>query len=201
MGRKRLFFTGLILVLFYNVSLAQTVKLNVSNDESSMTVSGTSTLHDWTSEVETVSGFVEVDEKMLNKQKIKKGDIIPHVNIIVPVKAIISPRGATMDKKTYAALKSEEHPEIKFNLENSKISEINGSEFQLTAEGDLTVAGVTKKVQFPVAGEMLSSDKMSFSGGYKLNMVEYEMEPPSAMFGQIVTGEEVEIKFELIVVK
>jgi len=199
MNRNKLFFLSLGFVVFYNVSVAQNVKLNVSDGESTMSVAGTSTLHDWTSKVDTIKGFVEVDAKMLSKQKIKKGGIIPLVSIRVPVKAIISPRGATMDKKTYNALKSEEHPEIKFDLENSKISEVNGSDFQLMAEGDLTVAGVTKHIQFPVSGKMLSSEKMSFSGAYKLNMLEYNMEPPSAMFGQIVTGEDVEIKFELVV--
>ena len=197
---KSIFYTC-CLVIFYSEGIAQTVKLNVSNEETTMTVSGTSTLHDWTSEVKTVNGFVEVGEKMISKQKIKKGEVIPLVNIIVPVTAIISPRGATMDKKTYNALKSEEHPEIKFNLENCKIGDINGSEFQLNASGDLTVAGVTKHVEFPVSGNIISGEKMSFSGAYKLNMLEYNMEPPSAMFGQIETGEDVEIKFELTVVK
>ena len=41
-----------------------------------MTVSGTSTLHDWTSEVKTVNGYVEVDEKMMKKAKVKSGDVL-----------------------------------------------------------------------------------------------------------------------------
>lgn len=190
----------LCFVLVYAESVAQTVKYNVS-EETTMTVSGTSTLHDWTSEVNEVKGFVEVDEKFANNRKIKKGDKIDLVNINVPVTSIISPRGATMDKKTYAALKSEENPEIIFVLKDSKVASVNGEVFAVEASGDLTVAGVTKKVEFPVEGKLLEEGKMSFSGSYKLNMVEYEMEPPSAMFGQIVTGEEVEIKFELIVNK
>jgi polyisoprenoid-binding protein YceI len=190
----------LSLVLVYVGSIAQTVKYNVS-EETTMTVSGTSTLHDWTSEVNEVKGFVEVDEKFAANGKIKKGEKIDLVNINVPVKSIISPRGATMDKKTYAALKSEENPEIIFALKDSKVGSVNGELFDVEATGDLTVAGVTKKVEFPVEGKLLEEGKMSFSGSYNLNMVEYEMEPPSAMFGQIVTGEEVEIKFELIVNK
>lgn len=190
----------LCFVLVYAQGIAQTVKYNVS-EETTMTVSGTSTLHDWTSEVNEVKGFVEVDEKFANNGKIKKGEKIDLVNIIVPVTSIISPRGATMDKKTYAALKSEENPEIIFVLKDSKVASINGEAFVVEATGDLTIAGVTKKVEFPVEGKLLEEGKMSFSGSYKLNMVEYEMEPPSAMFGQIVTGEEVEIKFELIVKK
>jgi polyisoprenoid-binding protein YceI len=190
----------LCLVLVYAGGIAQTVKYNVS-EETTMTVTGTSTLHDWTSEVNEVKGFVEVDEKFASNGKIKKGEKIDLVSINVPVKSIISPRGATMDKKTYAALKSEENPEIIFVLKDSKVASVNGEVFAVEATGDLTVAGVTKKVEFPVEGKLLEEGKMSFAGSYKLNMVEYDMEPPSAMFGQIVTGEEVEIKFELIVNK
>ena len=191
----------LALAFVYVVGTAQTIKLNVSNEDTKMTVSGTSTLHDWTSDVTTVTGFVELGDKQLKKGKVKKGDAIDAVNIVVPVKSIISPRGSTMDKKTYNALKHEEHPEIKFNLKDCKIERVESDIFSVNAEGSLNIAGVTKKVAFPVEGKFLADDKMSFTGAYKLNMVEYDMEPPSAMFGQIETGEEVEIKFELIVVK
>jgi polyisoprenoid-binding protein YceI len=166
-----------------------------------MTVSGTSTLHDWTSNVTEVKGFVEVDEKFGKGGKVKKGEEVALVSIQVPVKSIISPRGATMDKKTYDALKSEQHPEIIFTLRNSPVSSVESIEFTIHAKGDLTVAGVTKKVEFPVSGKQLSEDRLSFKGAYKLNMKDYDMTPPSAMFGQIVTGEEVEIRFELVVNK
>lgn len=194
-------FLTITLAVVYTLGVAQSVKLNVLNEETTMTVSGTSTLHDWTSEVNTVTGFVEVGEKLLKKGKVKNGDVITAVNIVVPVKSIISPRGSTMDKKTYNALKSEENPEIIFELKDSKISAVDGETFKVNAEGSLSMAGVTKKVNFPVVGKFLSGDKMNFTGSYKLNMVEYDMEPPSAMYGTIETGEEVEIKFELIVAK
>ncbi len=199
MKMLRLFFlTGLVIA--YSMSIAQTVKLNVT-EETSMTVSGTSTLHDWTSEVKTVNGTVEIDEKLINDGKFKIGDEIASVNLNIPVKSIISPRGSTMDKKTYNALKSEENPEITFMLTSNKISSVSEDAFTLNARGNLSMAGKTKAVEFPVEGKIISSEKMSFTGSYKLNMVEYDIEPPSAMYGQIVTGEEVEIKFELIVAK
>lgn len=196
---SKIFFVACLMFL-YTFGEAQTVKLNVT-EETKMTVTGSSTLHDWTSQVNTVNGSVEVGEKMLKKGKAKKGDDIANVNIIVPVKSIISPRGATMDKKTYNALKSEEHPEITFVLNDNEVSSVVGDTLHINASGDLTIAGITKAVKFPVKGNIISSDKMIFIGAYKLNMVEYDMEPPSAMFGQIVTGEEVEIKFELVVSK
>lgn len=196
---SRIFFVACLMCM-YTVGVAQTVKLSVI-EETAMTVTGSSTLHGWTSVVNTVNGSVEIGEKMLKKGKAKKGDIIANVNIAVPVLSIISPRGSTMDKKTYNALKSEENPEITFVLNDNKVSSIAGDTLHINASGNLTIAGKTLAVEFPVKGKIISSDKMSFSGAYKLNMVDYDMEPPSAMFGQIVTGEEVEIKFVLIVSK
>lgn len=199
MKMSRIFFVA-CLMFVYTLSVAQTVKLNVT-EETVMTITGSSTLHDWTSEVNTVNGSVEVGAKMLKKGNAKKGDDIASVSIVVPVISIISPRGSTMDKKTYNALKYEEHPEITFELNDNKISSIIGDTLNINASGNLTIAGKTKAVEFPVKAKIISSDKMSFKGAYKLNMVDYDMEPPSAMFGQIVTGEEVEIKFTLIVSK
>ena len=191
---------SILLIFFYTAAVSQTTKYAVS-EGTKMTVSGTSTLHDWTSEVNEVKGFVETDAKFIKGGKVKKNEKIQQVKVIVPVESIISPRGATMDKKTYSALKSEEHPEIIFNMTENEVSELGAESFKVQTSGKLTVAGVTKDVSFPVEGKLLAEDKMSFIGSYKLNMTEYDMEPPSAMFGQIVTGEEVEIKFELIVNK
>lgn len=200
MKMSRVIFLSFCLAFVYTIGISQTVKLNVS-EETIMTVSGTSTLHDWTSEVNTVTGIVEVGKKMISKRKAKKGDAINYVRIVVPVKSIISPRGSTMDKKTYAALKSEEHPEIIFELNDNEVSSVSGDTFTVNASGSLSIAGIKLPVEFLVDGKFISADKMSFTGSYKFNMTDYDMEPPSAMFGQIETGEEVEIKFELIVTK
>ena len=197
---SRTVFLSFCLVFVYTLGISQTITLSVS-EESTMTVSGTSTLHDWTSEVNTITGTVEMGKKMVEKGKTKNGETIKSVKIVVPVISIISPRGATMDKKTYNALKSEEHPDIIFELADNKVSSADGNTFAVSASGDLTIAGKKNPVEFPVEGKIISSEKVSFSGSYKLNMKDYEMEPPSAMFGQIETGEEIEIKFELIVSK
>ena len=200
MKMSRIFLLSLFFATFYVVSVAQTVKFNVS-EETVMTITGTSTLHSWTSEVNTVTGYVELEEKMVKKGKVKKGDPIPSVQIVVPVKSIISPRGSTMDKKTYAALKSEEHANITFDLKDNEIFSVSVDTFTVMSSGSLEIAGKTLQVAFPVKGKIISADKVSFTGAYKLNMKDYDMVPPSAMFGQIVTGEEVEIKFNLIVSK
>jgi polyisoprenoid-binding protein YceI len=194
---KRFFVILISLNIWSGCLLAQTVKYTVA-PESTMSVIGTSTLHDWTSTVTKIDGFMELDKKTADKGTLKTGDEIVSVKIIVPAKSIISARGATMDKKTYDALKAEQFPDITFEFSKIRISQVLNDQIQVLARGNLTIAGKTNVVDIPVVGKVNSPTQMVFSGAHKLNMKNYDMEPPSAMFGQIVTGEEVEIKFELI---
>ena len=106
-----------------------------------------------------------------------------------------------MDNKTYNALKSEEHPNILFNLDNSEVKSIankNTKEFVVTATGDLTIAGFTKNITLDMNCQKLDNNRFSCKGSYPINMTEYEVVPPTAMFGQIKTGKDVTIDFELI---
>ncbi|WP_339788566.1 YceI family protein [uncultured Imperialibacter sp.] len=182
----------------FSHSYGQNSDLKVSKS-SEMSISGTSTLHSWTCNVTDVSGTVKVDEKILKKGEFKKGDKIAAVSITVPVLSIKSERGETMEQKMYNALKYEENPNITFSLTDNQITSPGKETFAVEAKGNLTIAGKTKAIALPVAGKRDASGKYSFEGSYKLNMKDYDMEPPTAMFGQIVTGEEVEISFKLIV--
>ena len=188
------------LLIFVSPVLGQNLQLNVKA-ETEMTVSGTSTIHDWTSEVQEVRGYVTVIPDMMTSCKIKKSDKIVDVKIIVPVKSIISPHGSIMDEKTWRALKSEEHPEIRFNLGSNKVKPTGNNTFTVEAKGTLEIAGVKRDIIMDVKGERTDASTLVFEGKQKINMKDYNVEPPSAMFGQIVTGEEVEIAFKLVVGK
>lgn len=167
--------------------------------QSEMTISGTSTLHNWTCNVTTIKGSVTVDEKILKKGEFKKGDKIAAVSVRVPVTSIKSERGETMEQKMYNALKYEAHPDITFSLTDNQVTTGGKASFALEAKGNLTIAGKTNAITLPVSGSRSGDGALAFAGSYKLNMKDYEMEPPTAMFGQIVTGEEVEIAFKIIV--
>lgn len=178
------------------LAMGQTREFGVTED-TKMTISGTSTIHDWTSDVTEVSGSMLLEGKMLDRGTLKKGDRVEKVDIIVPVKSIVSPRGATMDKKTYEALKSEQHPNIHFALSDNKINNVTGDTFTVTAKGDLTIAGMTNSITMEVEGRNNGNGTFWFKGSKELNMKDYGMDPPTAMFGQIVTGEKVTIDFEV----
>ncbi|MFC2124464.1 YceI family protein [Bacteroidota bacterium] len=194
-----LVFTLLLVILLAPCSFSQ-ISYKIS-DESTMTITGTSTIHDWTSKVNKILGDAILDQNVVEKKNLKAGIFASSVKIEFPVLSIESQRGPTMDNKTYNALKSEEHPNILFRLDKSEVKSLTNKstkEFVVTAAGDLTIAGITKKITLDMNCQKLENNRFSCKGSYPINMTEYEVVPPTAMFGQIKTGEEVTIDFELI---
>jgi polyisoprenoid-binding protein YceI len=169
-----------------------------------MTISGTSTIHDWTSKVNEINGTYILNESITEKKLPKSGSIVESVKIEIPVLSIESPRGATMDNKTYNALKSEEHPNIIFEVTQDQIKSITdpkSDKFQLDVTGNLSIAGHTKQISLILDGQKVDENTLKFKGSIPIDMIAYDVEPPTAMFGQIKTGKDVTIDFELTLVK
>lgn len=196
---KRVILFFLFYFLLFSFSYTQ---VSYKLDEgSTMTITGTSTLHDWTSKVNEINGDFVFKDDIKNKKLPKTGSIVENIKVIIPVLSIESPRGATMDKKTYNALKSEEYPNLILEVKTDNIEQIidkSTEKFLLKVVGDLTLAGYTKEVRIDLEGQKLPSGQLKFLGAYSIDMVEYEIEPPSAMFGQIKTGKDVVIDFDLL---
>lgn len=89
----------------------------------------------------------------------------------------------------HTALKKEEHPKISINLNEVKNS--------TNLMGTINVAGQEKTVEIPVK---MNTDNASLkiSGEYAITLQDYDIEPPTAMFGQIIVGNDVTVKFDLV---
>lgn len=165
---------------------------------STMEISGTSTLHDWECTVEEFP--TEATFNTAAKNDTAATPFLESLHFSANVKSIECGKGA-MNKKTYGALKEKEYPTIKFALSSAtmdKNTSGDNSAFTLNVKGNLTIAGVTKPVTFPVEGQPLDNGNMHFSGSYKLNMKDFDVEPPSAVFGTIRSGEEVTVAFDIV---
>jgi len=155
------------------------------SEESTLTVDGTSTLHDWTVTANTCTGSLILD-----------ADMFKEISFEADVASIVSTRGATMDKKTHNALKKEEHPKVMFSAGNVVFSE-GGNQ---PISGKLNVAGVAKDVV--VMADIKNSDaNIQLSGSYKITLQDYNMDPPTSMFGSIVVGDDVTVNFDLVFAK
>ncbi len=187
---------SLVALLLPVMGLAQSVNYNV-DESSTMKVIGTSSVHDWEAEVEEMDLSVALNPELLASDSTESP--VTSLSLNVPVTSIESGKGG-MNRRINDALKHKDHPEIMFNLISSEIAEgeQSGDSFTLNLRGNLNIAGFTREVAFPVTGTKVDDNSYRFEGSFGLNMTDYEVEPPSAMFGAIKSGEEVEVVFNIL---
>ncbi|MFO8235508.1 MAG: YceI family protein [Bacteroidales bacterium] len=182
---------GLITALVVSsMSLHAQNQKQMSLDDYTLQIEGTSNLHDWEMDVTEISGYTRT---MFNSPTLAG---IEDAEITVNVKGIKSDKNL-MDKKTYNALKADDYSEITYEVQGVDDLKTSGSQFSGTAFGDLTIAGETKHVLIPFEGKVNNGGEgLTVTGEYALDMTEYNVEPPKAMMGSIKTGEEVKLKYE-----
>ena len=183
--------TGLSLILSFLCYFQLTAQDIYRLDESSTAkIQGTSSMHDWESVIEKTTASLTVNKKGENFE-------ISKMEVVIEARSIKSGKDV-MDMKTYNALKSVEFPSIKFTL-NTPLTIAEGSE--VTAKGILQLVGLSKEIE--VIGNItnLNENQMGINASYTINMTEYGIEPPTALFGTIVTGEEITVVFDMKLLK
>ena len=101
-----------------------------------------------------------------------------------------------MDKKTHNALKKEEHPKVMFSA--ADVAFTAGDNQNIS--GKLNVAGVDKDVTLAANIDNTASN-IRITGNYTITLQDYNMNPPTAMFGTIVVGDDVTVNFDLVFAK
>ncbi|WP_159023972.1 YceI family protein [Formosa sp. L2A11] len=167
---------------------SQTYTLN--NESSELSVFGTSSLHDWEVVAKKQSGSITVD---------KSGEIpaITSLDFKVVAESLDSGKSA-MDKNTYKALKTDKYKSIDFKL--TKVNAITAKEngvYSVKTTGNLTIAGVTNSIALNFT-LTLTDNKTKLTGSYSFKMTQFKIDPPTAMFGAITTGDELKIEFKTI---
>ncbi len=179
------------LVILLGVLTAFSVKAqniySLNNELSSIQIKGTSSLHDWESDVEKFEGSAQLESTDENPL------ILKELHLSIDVESIESGKGI-MNKKTYSALDSKKHPSILFEF--SELTQITQDSVFVT--GILTIAGEEQLVNLSGAYQLQNNSMLKLSGSYSLLMSDYGIKPPKAMLGSLKTGDEVEIVFDVI---
>jgi polyisoprenoid-binding protein YceI len=176
-------------------------------------IEGTSTAHDWEMEGTMIGGYVELDPAVQidtaqatitgangNKVAIKSQTIIPVRSLKSDSKALPQVMEGLMQK----ALKEDKFKKIECHISELTVKPHDaGKPFDCDASGELTIAGVTNKITFPVTIEAPEKDKLKISGTAPVKMTDYGVEPPAPNFGLglMKTGADVKIIFEWNVAK
>lgn len=185
--------TSTLLVCFFGIAQAQTQSFQIDQEApAQVTVTGGSTLHDWTVTCGAVEDYPSSLELLL-----KEGGAIETFAFSVEVKSMEGGRGSIMNTKILNALKAEEHPHIKYRqTAPAAISQVDSEgNFKLVSKGILQMAGVEKEVSVNVEG-IFKGGVLSFKASHPMKMSDFEIEQPSAMFGQIQTKDDITVNFD-----
>jgi len=148
---------------------------------------GTSNIHEWTAQVVKLSGLAKSTSSAIND-----------VNITVDAKTLKSSKGKIMDSKMQDALKTEKYPTIYYkSLSNTLLSEKNGVMNILTT-GNLTISGVTKNIKVITTCRKVQNENFEVLGSFYILMTNFNIEPPTALFGALTTADKINITYKIV---
>ena len=163
----------------------------VLSKEYTVTIHGTSNLHDWDEKVENISGYGNMSSNSDGSMNLNA------ISIRMDVHSIKSDMGSMMNSNTYKALKADANPQIIFTLSSPlKSIQAKPGSPAVTAKGNLTIAGITKPVEMNVKVFTQGQGKLSFEGAQTIKMTDYGVQPPTALMGTLKTGNEITINFK-----
>lgn len=160
--------------------------------DSYVTVAGTSTMHDW-----TMTSKEPQYQALFENGEDGKPTQLKSLNLTIPSLSLKS-HSTGMDKNAYSSLKTDKHKTITFNLTTASIDKD-----LIKCTGNLTIIGVTKLINVDANCQTKPDLSMRCTGSKTFKMSDFQVEPPSFMFGTVKTGDEITISFnaELVPVK
>ena len=176
-----------VCLCFFITALAPPATTYTLANDYSVTIHGTSNLHNWDETVTNVSGNAQADIHA------DKSITLNALNIRMLVCSIKSDMGAVMNKNTYKALKEDLNPSILFVLTSPVTSVRAASKADISVKANLTIAGVTKAVLIQGIMYMKDPSAFTFEGSHAIKMSDYGVDPPEALLGTLQTGDEITI--------
>jgi polyisoprenoid-binding protein YceI len=159
-------------------------------------IEGTSNVHEWKMEATQIDAQIELDPAGLAATPAK---MVKSVKLTIPARALKSEHDK-MDENARKALKADKNPDIIYTL--TSVNEVTGETkdgFTLKAAGTLNIAGVENAVTAEIVATRLADGTIKAIGTVPVKMTAYQMKPPTAMLGAIRCGDEVKVKFDLVV--
>lgn len=193
----RLTWCTCILSLLTLYAQAQTLyQLDLAKSE--VIIKGTSSLHDWWCRAEQLTGTLQAVLEQNQLSELKSLSATASVAAIRSIREDGSYYEKGMDKNVYRAMKSEQHPSVTFSLSKiTSLTRLQNGLATVNATGNLRIAGVTKSVSISATAK-IQQGGIVFEGKVPIKMTDYSIDPPTALFGTIKTGNEVDVHFKMV---
>ncbi len=165
----------------------------IEPEASKLWVDGTSNNGDW-----TVFATQFSVEMRMNQQASASEPGLVSVKASIPGKMVLSNKSVIMDRLVHNAFKTSEHPEIVYQFAGTEVVPAGDKNFKLKTKGKLTLAGETRDIAMTVDGEILPNGNVHFKGSHSFAMTQYNIEPPTALFGRFRVADDVTVLFDLV---
>lgn len=188
-----------LLVSSATVAGAQgTARVAVAPD-SKLWIEGTSNLHGWSCKATSLDAAIELDAATATQVAVAPPKALKRVQVKVPVKSIKCGHGG-MDDNLYKALKADGSPDISYIMATFDAAPGEAKDiFTLHTIGTLTIAGKENELTMDVVATRMPDGTVKATGVVPIKMTDFGIQPPTAIFGRLKTGNEVKINFELSV--
>ena len=191
---KASFFSAVLILChfgFSHQSFAQQQTFRPSGD-SYVTVTGTSTLHDWEMRSGNVGG-----EAIFITGESGSPEVLESVMFRLEKTTLKSDKSG-LDRRAYQALNTNRHPEIVFRTNGSNSVRKTGDRYVVNTRGELTIAGVTRQISVNATCINGDDQRLVCSGSRSLKMSEFDIDPPVMMMGTLRAGDEITINYNIV---
>lgn len=190
-----------LMFLFGGVLSAQTVF--EPHPDSRLWIEGASNVNEFTCHANNYRGEARVGPVSLTSVSIPDPDRQDELfSIWIDIKVDSFDCGKNrMNRDLKNALKADQHPDITFvYIAARTISrpDENRDNYIVEVTGDLTVAGTTRTITFEAEGQYLGNGEMRAEGNKAIKMTDFNVEPPTGLFGLVKAKDELTVHFDLI---
>jgi polyisoprenoid-binding protein YceI len=162
---------------------------------SQMTLAGTSTLHDWTMTAKSFNTnaiFTVAPDNQISG--------ITGLTVVLPVTNLKGEKDG-LNENAWETLEYEDHKNITFKMTSGKVTPAGGNKYQITATGNLTIAGNTKPVTLVSTAQMNADGSLTCTGSLPIKLSQFNIERPSFMFGTMSVGDALTLSYNVVLVK
>jgi hypothetical protein len=183
---------------------SESTRLNVLTfaPGASLELDGDSSLHRYSAKARRIEADVSLDDARAasassspDLETLIRGHFVKTFALVVPVDQLSSGEKG-LDDNMRKALKGAQYKQIRFQMESYDVmSPSPGSAaFAVTLHGRLSLAGVERRIDV-VATCVRVRAGLRLSGSKELLMTDYQIKPPTLMFGAIKTADLITVKF------
>lgn len=165
-------------------------------ENSSMSITGSSTLHGWNVEATQYSVRFIIPESWFDSNENWKGKDVDELVVNAPVEHLDGGENK-MNRDLRDALEFEEYPEIVFRWDNINFVGKTDTGKKAEVSGKINIAGVEREISFQANIYLNEWSQIVARGNVPINMKDYGIEPPRALLGLIKTDENIELVYEL----